>query len=88
MLKKGEVLDLYYKTFLQPYRSKLERFPLPVTRTLICGLYYKHMTIVNGESSIVIKCSFKLIDNTRGVIYDRHVFIIQANDIFFKAGVY
>ncbi len=44
----------------------------------ICGLYYKHVTIVNDTSSGVIKWSFKLIDIAIGVIYDRHVFIIQA----------
>jgi hypothetical protein len=36
------------------------------------------MTIVNDDSSIVIKYSFKLIDANRGVIYDRHIFIVQA----------
>jgi hypothetical protein len=41
------------------------------------GLYYKHMTIVNDDSSIVIKWSFKLIDAARGVIYDCHLFIVQ-----------
>ncbi len=38
------------------------------------------MTIINDDSSIIIKLSFKLIDATRGVIYDRHMFIIQATD--------
>ncbi len=42
------------------------------------GLYYKHMTIVNDNSSIVIKWSFKRIDATRGIICDCHMFIIQA----------
>jgi len=45
-----------------------------------CGLYYKHMAIVNGDSSVIIKWSFKLIGATRGGIYDRHMFIVQAND--------
>ena len=42
------------------------------------GLYYKHMTIVNEDSSIAIKWSFKLIDASRGVIYYRHMFIVNA----------
>jgi hypothetical protein len=42
------------------------------------GLYYKHVMIINEDSSIVIKWSFKLIDDPRVVIYDRHRFIIQA----------
>ncbi len=45
---------------------------------LFCGLHYKHMMIVNDDSSVVIKWSFKLIDAARGVIYDRHMFIVQA----------
>ncbi len=42
------------------------------------GLYYKHVTIVNDDSSIVSKWSFKLIDDPRVISYDRHRFIIQA----------
>jgi hypothetical protein len=44
----------------------------------ICGLHYKHVTIVNDDSSIVTKWSSKLIDAARGVIYNRHMFILQA----------
>ncbi len=47
------------------------------------GLYYKHMTIVNDNSSVFIKWSFKLIDAARGIIYDRHMFIVQATDLEF-----
>jgi hypothetical protein len=46
------------------------------------GLYYKHMTIVNDDSSIVIKWSFKLIDAARGIIYDCHMFIVKATDYY------
>ena len=45
------------------------------------GLYYKHMTIVIDDSSIVIKWSFKLIDTARGIIYDFHMFIVQATGL-------
>jgi hypothetical protein len=48
------------------------------THTVTCGLYYKHMTIVNGNSSIISEQNFLLIDDTRGVIYDCGLFIIQA----------
>ncbi len=48
---------------------------------LICGLYYKHMTIVNDDSSVIIKWSFKLIDAARGVVYDRHMFIAQPTGV-------
>ncbi len=43
-----------------------------------CGLYYKHLTIVNDDSSAVSKWSFNLIDDPRVIIYDRHRFKIQA----------
>jgi len=43
-----------------------------------CGLYYKHVTIVNYDSSNISKWSFKLIDDTRAAIYDHNMFIIQV----------
>ncbi len=43
-----------------------------------CGLYYKLVTIVNYESSVISKWSFKLIDDASVVIYDCNMFIIQA----------
>jgi hypothetical protein len=46
--------------------------------TAFSGIYYKHMTIVNDDSSGVRKWSSKLIDDTRVVSYDRNMFIIQA----------
>jgi len=45
------------------------------------GLYYKHMTIVNDDSSIVNEWSSKLIDNARVIIYYRNMFIIQATGL-------
>ncbi len=43
-----------------------------------CGLYYKYMTIVNYASSIVNNLEALLTDNARVVIYNHHVFIVQA----------
>ncbi len=43
-----------------------------------CGLYYIHTTIVNYACSIVNKLKALLTDNARVIIYDRHVFIVQA----------
>jgi hypothetical protein len=43
-----------------------------------CGLYYKHVTIINDESSVVNKVEASLTDNARDVIYDCHMFIVQA----------
>jgi hypothetical protein len=48
---------------------------------LFCGLYYKHITMVNDNSSIVNECQVSLTDDTRVVIYDRNVFIIQATGL-------
>ncbi len=42
------------------------------------GLYYKHMTLINYTSSIVNKLEALLTDDARVIIYDRHVFIVQA----------
>ncbi len=36
------------------------------------------MTIINDDSSVVIKWSSKFIDTARGVIYDQQMFILQA----------
>ncbi len=44
----------------------------------ICGLYYKHITIVNYNSSAVKRFGASLTDDARGVNYDRHMFIVQA----------
>jgi hypothetical protein len=45
---------------------------------MTCGLYYKHMTIVTDDYSIVNKLGASLTDDARVVIYGRHVFIDQA----------
>ncbi len=52
--------------------------------SLFCGLYYKHVMIVNDASSGVIKWSFKLIDAARDIIYKGHMFIVQATTVSFK----
>ena len=42
------------------------------------GQYYKHVTIVNDASSGVNKLQASLNDAARGVIYEHHIFIVQA----------
>ncbi len=42
------------------------------------GLYYKHTTIVNYDSSVINKLGALLTDDDRVIIYDRHKFIVQA----------
>jgi hypothetical protein len=44
----------------------------------ISDLFYNHIMTVNDDSSVVNMWQVSLIDNTRGVIYDRNMFIIQA----------
>ncbi len=45
-------------------------------------MYYKHVTIVNYDSSNTSKWSFKLIDDASVVIYNCNVFIIQVSGVF------
>jgi hypothetical protein len=50
---------------------------------LSCGLYYKPMLIVNDDSRVITKLETSLTDDARVVIYDRHMFIVQATgDVF------
>ena len=42
------------------------------------GLYYKPMMIVNDDSRVVNKLEASLTDNARVIIYDHHMFIVQA----------
>jgi hypothetical protein len=49
---------------------------------LTYDLYYKHVTIVNEDSSVISEQSFQPIEDARGVIYDRRMFIIQAIEVF------
>ncbi len=49
--------------------------------TSSCGLYYKHIKIVNDDSSVINKLQVSLTDYTRVIIYNRNLFIIQATGI-------
>ncbi len=44
------------------------------------GLHNKLIMIVNDDSSIVNKLETSLIDDARVIIYDRHMFIVQATE--------
>ncbi len=44
------------------------------------GWYYKPITIVNDDSSIINKLETSLIDDARVIIYDCHMFIVQSTD--------
>ncbi len=47
----------------------------------IISLYYKPITIINDNSSVINKLETSLIDDARVVIYDRHMFIVQATTL-------
>jgi hypothetical protein len=42
------------------------------------GLYYKSMTIINDDSGVINELEGSLTVDSRVVIYDRHMFIVQA----------
>ncbi len=44
------------------------------------GLYYKHITIIYDNSSVVNKFEVSITDGARVIIYDHHMFIVQATD--------
>ncbi len=57
----------------------MERSSLKFEARLVsCGLYYKHITVVNDNSSVVNNWSSKLTDDARAIIYDRNMFIVQT----------
>ncbi len=48
----------------------------------ICGLYYKHITIINDDSIIINMWDMSYTDDARVIIYNRNMFILQATDFF------
>jgi hypothetical protein len=54
--------------------------PSPPHTLKISGLYYKPMTIVNNDSRVTAKLETSVTDDTRVVIYDHHMFIVQATE--------
>jgi hypothetical protein len=49
-----------------------------VLRLFSSGLHYKPITIVNDGSRVVSKLETSLTEDARVIIYDRHMFIVQA----------
>ncbi len=54
---------------------------------LVCGLYYKHTTIINYASGIINKVEALHNGNARVIIYNRHVFIVQATGLITPRGL-
>jgi hypothetical protein len=46
-----------------------------------CGLYHKPKTIVNDNSMVVNQLVTSLTNAARVIIYDRHMFILQATGL-------
>jgi hypothetical protein len=49
-----------------------------------CGLYHKHVTIINDASSSINKLEVSLIDAARGIIYDCHMFMVHVYGTSFR----
>jgi hypothetical protein len=47
-------------------------------------LYYKPITIVNDDSRVINKLEASLADDARVIIYDRHMFMVQATESIHK----
>ncbi len=79
LLQVGETSGVKVKKIFftsQTHRiNKLGRLSLA---SHLSGMYYKHVTIVNNDFRIVNKCQASFTDDARDVIYDQHMFIVQA----------
>jgi hypothetical protein len=57
----------------------MDIFKKYILRPLILhGLYYEHISIVNYNSSTINKLGASLPDDARVVIYNDHMFMVQA----------
>ncbi len=45
---------------------------------ITCAFYYKHITVVNDDSSVISEWHSSCIDDVRVIILDHNMFIIQA----------
>jgi hypothetical protein len=55
-------------------------YALYTSSSYTSGLYYKHIAIVNDDPSIINKWWVSHTDDTRVIIYNRNMFIIQATE--------
>ncbi len=52
------------------------------------GLYYKHITIKNGDCSVVNEFEASVTDDVSVIIYDCHMFIVQATDLIWTSSLF
>ena len=50
------------------------------------GLYYKHIMILIDDSSVINKFEASLTQDARVIIYNRHMFIVEATGACPKVG--
>jgi len=76
-MMNGDLFFVANEEFFNPSAAQLHSFTY-----LFCGLYYKHITIVNDDYSVISKWHLPPpIDDAKVVIYNRNMFIIQATDL-------
>jgi hypothetical protein len=73
------VLHIKRSSFWPSVDAKPKSYDL--VHAMLCGLYYKHMMIMNADSGIINKLGASLTDDARVIIYDCHMFIVQATGI-------
>jgi hypothetical protein len=56
-------------------------------KTQSSGQYYKLMLIVNDDSWVINRLEASLIDDARLLIYDHHMFIVQATGLVLLTNV-
>jgi hypothetical protein len=61
-----------YKLYSQNFFSRQNFRPSVKLECLTSGLYYKHITIINDDSSIINKWRNSFTDDTRIIIYYRY----------------
>ncbi len=70
---------------MAPWAAKHQRdffnYSYNTQRTKARGLYYKPIRIINDDSRVLNKLETLLTDDTRVIIYDCHMFIVQATGL-------
>jgi hypothetical protein len=70
---RANLIKLFMSSSMTHWTNKLDYIGFASS-----GLYYKHITIVNDDSRIVNKCEASLTDDAIVIMYDHHMFIVQA----------
>jgi hypothetical protein len=76
-LEAKNVFTNFLGNILKQNHFKINRINQPPV-SATSGLYYKPMMIVNDDSRVVNKLEASLTDDTGVVIYNCHMFIVQA----------